>query len=261
MKLLIMGYGNIGKHIEKEFISAKNEISIYDRYQESYSSQSVLESHFDAAFISVPTEMLPDGSTDTTEVFDSVSKVLHCSDVVIIRSAIPVGTCDRINSDKVVISPEYYGTTQHAELAPSFVILGGKKEARNKAVQVYQTVKKGDFKFIFTDWKTAELCKYVENTWIATKVTFCNEMFRIAEKMGVSYEELRECWIADSRVNPSHTFVYRDSPFWDSHCLNKDVASLIKQCDSIDYSPDFIKGMRKSNEKFKSEKTDSLTER
>ena len=254
MKILIMGYGKIGTHIHKEFESKNNEISIFDKYKKEYTSEEVFSKHFDATFISVPTERNEDGSVNTTEVFDAVNKALNCSDVVIIRSAIPVGTCESFNSDKVVISPEYYGTTQHAELCPNFAILGGKPKARSKAVQIYQSVKKGDFRFIFTDWKTAELTKYVENTWLATKVTFCNEMYRIAKSMGIEYEELRECWLADSRVNPSHTFVYEKTPYWDSHCLNKDIPGLINQCDKAGYDAEFIKSMWKCNYEFKNEK-------
>ena len=66
----------------------------------------------------------------------------------------------------------------------------------------------------------------MENSWLATKVTFCNEFYRIANQAGVDYEELRELFILDPRVNPSHTFVYRDQPYWASHCLNKDVPAI-----------------------------------
>jgi len=71
----------------------------------------------------------------------------------------------------------------------------------------------------------------MENSWLATKVTFCCEFMRAAEKAGVNYEELRELFLADPRVNPAHTFVYRDHPYYDSHCLNKDVPQIANQFD------------------------------
>ena len=72
----------------------------------------------------------------------------------------------------------------------------------------------------------------MENAYLATKVSFCNQFFDIAEHLGVSYEELRELFILDPRVNPSHTFVYRDAPYWDSHCLNKDVKAIAESFDA-----------------------------
>ena len=66
----------------------------------------------------------------------------------------------------------------------------------------------------------------MENSFLATKVSFCNEFYEIAKTLGVHYEELRELFVLDPRVNPSHTFVYEDTPYWNSHCLNKDVPSI-----------------------------------
>lgn len=110
-------------------------------------------------------------------------------------------------------------------------------------------MKDGSFRFIFTDAKTAELAKYMENCWLATKVTFCNEFAKIAEGFGISYEELRECFVADERVNPSHTFVYKDKPYYDSHCLNKDIPALISFCNSSGINAELIKSINSINNK------------
>lgn len=234
MKILICGYGNIGKHTYNEFNNGKNEICLYDKYQADYSDESILEQSYDATFVCVPTEMNEDGTANVSEVFSIVPKVSKISSVVIIKSAVPVGTCERFNLDNVVISPEFYGTTQHSLESPNFAVIGSNVNmAATMAVQVFQTVKTGSFRFIFVDWKTAELSKYMENCWIATKVTFCNEFATIAESYGISYPQLRECFVADERVSPSHTFVYADKPYYDSHCLNKDIPALIKQCDEV----------------------------
>ena len=58
------------------------------------------------------------------------------------------------------------------------------------------------------------------------KVSFCNQFANICKQAGVQYEDVRELFILDPRVNPSHTFVYNDKPYWDSHCLNKDVRAI-----------------------------------
>jgi UDP-glucose 6-dehydrogenase len=64
------------------------------------------------------------------------------------------------------------------------------------------------------------------------KVSFCTQFYNIAEKARVDYEELRELFVLDPRVNPAHTFVYRDHPYWDSHCLNKDVNAIADTYDA-----------------------------
>lgn len=135
-------------------------------------------------------------------------------------------------SGNIVISPEYYGTTQHSLESPNFVVLGGNENYCYKVAQLYSRVKDGTFNYIFVDWKTAELAKYMENCWIATKVTFCNEFADIAKAFGIQYERLRQCFVADERVNPSHTYVYPEQPYYDSHCLNKDIPALLVSCKS-----------------------------
>ena len=88
----------------------------------------------------------------------------------------------------------------------------------------------------------------MENSWLATKVSFCCQFFDIAEKEGVNYEELRELFILDPRVNPSHTFVYRDHPYWESHCLDKDVPAI-----AITEDAELLKAVIEFNEKKKNE--------
>lgn len=229
MRNIICGYGNIGKHILKEFKTIADTFTIYDRYISLYSNNDALSEHYDYAFVCVPTEMKEDKSCNITEVKWIIEQLKKC-DVIIIKSAIPVGTADYLKQDNVVISPEYYGTTQHSLDSPGFVILGGDKKYTCKAAELYSRVKNGSFKYIFVDWRTAELAKYMENCWIAAKVTFCNEFADIAAKFNINYEELRECFVADERVNPSHTYVYRDKPYYDSHCLNKDIPALLSFC-------------------------------
>ena len=227
--ILICGYGNIGTHIEKEF-KYRTNVFIYDKYKEEYKNCD-LDYNYDAAFVCVPTEMKADGSVNTEEVFDIINRIN--SKVIILKSTVPVGTCERLKKDHLVFSPEFYGTTQPAK-TPYYAILAGSKKNIDKAVQIYQQVKDGSFRFKFTDYRTAELCKDMENCWLATKVTFCNEFATIAEDFGISYPELRECFIMDERVNPSHTFVYEDEPYFNSHCLNKDIPGLISQTDKAE---------------------------
>ena len=230
MKNVICVYGNIGKHILKEFISISDSFKIYDKYMDGYNSAELLDEHYNYVFVCVPTEMKGNGECDTSEVKWICSKI--DADVIIIKSAVSVGTCESLCKDNIVISPEYYGTTQHSLESPNFVVLGGNENYCCKVTQLYSRVKNGAFSYIYVDWKTAELAKYMENCWIATKVTFCNEFADIAKAFGIQYERLRQCFVADERVNPSHTYVYPEQPYYDSHCLNKDIPALLVSCKS-----------------------------
>jgi len=224
-KILIAGYGNIGKHLYKEL--EKLNPAIYDKFIPEYTS--AINDSYDVAFVCVPTEMLPDGSADISVVEEAVSSVN--SEVIVIKSAVPVGTCKYLSGKygkNLVISPEYYGTTQHSSESPNFLILGGDIQYARKIAQIYYKIKNGSFRIRFTDHKTAELAKYMENCFLALKVSFCCEFKEIADSFGIAYEELRECFIMDERMGDSHTFVYEDKPYYDSHCLNKDIPALIQ---------------------------------
>jgi UDP-glucose 6-dehydrogenase len=112
------------------------------------------------------------------------------------------------------------------------MILGGDNKDCNKVIDIIKPCYDGRHKFIITKSELAELVKFMENSWIATKVSFCNEFNNICNMLDVDYNELRELFILDPRVNSSHTFVYKDTPYWDSHCLNKDVKAISKQFNS-----------------------------
>ena len=90
----------------------------------------------------------------------------------------------------------------------------------------------------------------MENSFLAAKVSFCIQFYEICKKHGLSYEELRELFILDKRMGDSHTFVYEDKPYWDSHCLNKDVPSIAYMEDAT-LLKDIIKFNNKEREKSK----------
>jgi len=228
MNVLIVGYGNIGKHIYEEF--KKLEPDIYDPFVAGYSTKK--NKRYDFAFICVPTEMLADGSCDTSIVEQAI--IVTDADILVIKSTIPPNTTNKLivqSGKNIVFSPEHYGVTQHCKADPGFVILGGDKLLTAKVAELYYKVKNGYYKIYFTDTTTAELSKYMLNSFLALKVTFCNEFADLAKKFTVSYPELRELFVADERVRHSHSFVYLDKPYYDSHCFNKDVPALVHLAD------------------------------
>ena len=214
--VLIVGYGNIGKHMYREF--EKLHPDIYDPNQKEYAEKK--RERYDYAFICVPTD---------TSVVESAVKETE-TEIIVIKSTIPPGTTKRLMKEtgkNIVFSPENYGVTQHCKEDSGFVILGGERNLREKVAALYAVVKDGYYKIRYTDARTAELWKYMLNCYLALKVTFCNEFADIAKQYGVSYPELRELFVMDERVGASHTYVYEDKPYYDSHCFNKDVPALV----------------------------------
>ena len=244
--VLIVGYGVVGRNLHTE-INALNP-HIYDKYARANNTREDGMA-YDFAFICVDTPFVStDNPCDLTEVENAIKE--NDAGVYIVKSAILPGSAEELTSrtgKRLVVSPEYYGNTQHCNnFEFSFTILGGAREDCISVVQLLQGVYDGRHSFRMTDFKTAELVKYMENSYLATKVSFCVQFFHIAESLGVSYEELRELFVLDPRVGASHSFVYRQHPFWSSHCLNKDVAAI-----AVSQSALFLVNLMKFNEMCK----------
>lgn len=244
--VLIIGYGVVGSNMETALFDLKPDI--VDKYKPEVTTKDESK-HYDIAFICVDTPFVDENSfCDVTEVIDCINE--NPADLYVIKSTCPVGTIKKLQelNIKAIFSPEYYGGTQHCNNYDfNFTILGGEKDLCCKVVQLLQNIYDGSHKFYITTAETAELCKYMENCFLATKVTFCNEFYRAAKSCGVNYEELRELFVLDPRINPSHTFVYEDHPYWDSHCLNKDTRAFVGQFSDLQ----FIRKVVEENEKMK----------
>lgn len=239
--ILIIGYGTVGSNLYKELKALDPEI--YDKYKYPFNIDKQ-KKHYKLAFVCVDTPRTTMEICSIAEVKSALTS--NDADIFVIKSTVLPGTTKKLKEEtgkRIVFSPEYYGGTQHCNNYDfNFTILGGDKEDTSKVIQVLQNVYDASHKFKMTDSTTAELVKYMENSFLATKVSFCVQFFEIAEQLGVSYEELRELFILDPRVNPSHTFVYRDHPYWSSHCLDKDVPAI-----AIEFDAEFLKDVIKYN--------------
>jgi len=106
-------------------------------------------------------------------------------------------------------------------------------------------------RFYFTTALTAELAKYMENAFYATKVTFCNEFFDIAQTLGVDYNELREVWLADPHISRDHTFVYPQDRGFGGKCLPKDTTAIIAACQQQGYTPALLRAVMAVNAAYR----------
>jgi nucleotide sugar dehydrogenase len=250
-KVAVIGYGTVGRHLCKE-ISPLNP-DVYDKYTDVIIQQHQKANRWDGsekydfAFICVDTPLKENGvDLDTSEVASAIHNTN--AEIYVIKSTCPVGftnTLAHFVHKRIVYCPEYYGGTQHCNNYEfNFTILGGTRKDCAEVQQLLQHCYDARHIFHVTDHDTAELVKFMENAWIATKVSFCNQFYDIAKAHGINYDELRELFILDPRVNPSHTFVYTDAPYWDSHCLNKDVPHIANS----EASAEFLRSMIEFNQ-------------
>lgn len=245
-KVLIIGYGVVGHNLAEELAALRPDI--YDKYKPEHNTRDD-EAAYDVAFICVDTPYIPgEAVCDIREVENAILE--NEADVFVMKSTVLPGTVDHlaeVTGKTIIFSPEYYGGTQHCNnFEFAFTILGGERAACLKVQQVLQNVYDGRHTFRITDAKTAELAKYMENAFLATKVGFCTQFWTIAQEIGVDYEELRELFVLDPRAGKSHTFVYDDHPFWSSHCLDKDVPAIAET-----YEAPFLLSIIDFNEQMK----------
>ena len=229
MKCFIVGVGVVGGNLNREL--ERLHCELYDKYKDI---DTRTEGKNDVTFVCVDTPLV-DGQVDVGGVESVIVEHMDVTKVFVIKSTVTVGFTDYLREKygvHIIFSPEYYGGTQHCNNFDfAFTILGGEKSDCVFVQNVLQNVYDARHKFHIVDAKTAEMVKFMENSWLATKVTFCSEFFRACEKAGIYYEDVRQLFTADPRVSPSHTFVYRDHPFYKSHCLDKDVPSIANQFD------------------------------
>lgn len=250
--VLIVGLGVTGSNVRKEL-----KIFNPDTYDIKNNKNNLIHiaENYNFIFVCVDTPHTAQSYCDLSAIKDVLTQwkpYLKKSGVFVLKSTVLPGTTEKLIKEfdcNIVYSPEFYGKTQHCNnYYFNFTILGGNKKDCCKVQQLLQHCYDGRHIFKIIDFKTAELSKYMENCYLAMKVSFCSQFFKVANDIGVKYEDLRECFILDPRINPAHTFIYRESPFWDSHCLNKDVAAFANS-----YNAELIKSVIDFNNKQKNE--------
>lgn len=246
----IVGCGHVGS-IMKELFS---DAVVYDEPKGIGTKEEVNECDF--AFVCVPTPKAEDGSCDTS-IVDDVLTWLKPKECIILRSTVPVGFTSfysEIENKKIIFQPEYYGETyKHIFQNPhnrSWITLGGNLEYTSKVAELYQTVFTSELIINQVDSQTAELAKYMENSFYSVKVTFCNQFYDLAKAMRVDYNQLRETWLLDPRINRSHTFVYPDNRGYGGSCLPKDTAAIIQQAEMNGVDMSLLKATEEANKRY-----------
>lgn len=201
----------------------------------------------DIGFVCVPTLEKADGSCDTS-IVEEVCGWVDCS-VFVIRSTVPPGTCESIEkatSKNIVFQPEYLGENPSGNAyndigRRGWVTLGGRPEATRKAAAFWTRVYTADCRIVQTDFRTAEMVKYLTNTFLAMKTVYCAEMAEVCEVLGVDYSSARELWLLDDRIGRSHTSVYEGNPGYSGKCLVKDLRGIVRAAEQAGVDPKLLK--------------------
>ena len=249
-KVGIVGYGHVGKAMKELFEDA----IVYDEPLAIGNKEEI--NACDAAFVCVPTPANSDGSCNTDIVEKTISWLE--TPVIILRSTVYVGFTDSMAQKygkEIVFQPEYYGETvshPYSDLKKrSWLTFGGSKKGINLAICVYKDVVNSSVVIHQASAKEAELAKYMENSFFATKVSFCNEFYDIAKGLGVDYNVVRELWLADERIGRYHTFVYEHNRGFGGSCLPKDTAAIINQSEQNGIDVSLLKSVIEKNTSLK----------
>jgi|SRR3989344_3996986 len=263
-KIAIIGLGYIGNKAYSFLKTNGYDVYRFDTEPTKSDFKNIEELNrlnLDFAFICVPSPMASDGSCDTSIVKNVVKKIK--ARTIIINSTVPPGTTKQFGKETkkdIVFIPEYFGETKNHLLGDlnnrTFFIIGGEEENRNRVVDLFKYIFDSyDMRFCLVDSTTAEVIKYMENSYLATKVIFCEEFFKICEAFGVDYNQVREGWLLDPRIEPSHTFVRKDgNPGFGGKCLPKDVSAIISATEKAGYDPILLKAIFDYNEKIRNKK-------
>ncbi len=253
MRITIAGYGVVGRYLESVFAPA-HEVVLYDPPQGLGRDEDLADCDF--VIVAVPTPERPDGAADTSMVEAVVAKAAPRT-AIVIESTVPVGTTDRLvreTGKPIVFVPEYAGETEghpYREMsARTFFIYGGEEAPSKAARNLYA----GTFpaaKHFMVPASTAEMVKYMENAFLATKVAFCNEFFDLCAATGVDYDEARAMWLQDWRIGPSHTVVTPERGY-DGRCLPKDVAAVIATGRQLGVPMEILESVQRANARHRS---------
>jgi UDPglucose 6-dehydrogenase len=228
----------------------------------------------EVVFIAVGTPSRQDGSADLSYVFaaaESVSRHLDDYKVIVSKSTVPVGTTREVaafiaknapagTEFDVVANPEFLreGSAVEDFMRPNRVIIGAETDrARDIMRKVYRSLYLIETPIVFTDLETAELVKHASNAFLATKISFINEMAAISELVGANIDDVARGMGLDGRIGGK--FLHAGVGFGGS-CLPKDISSLIHLAESKGYRPRIVQAVSALNQELPAKAVEKLRE-
>ena len=269
----IVGNGFVGSAVRYGFspnVGCDAEVRVYDKNPNKSThtlEEVIIES--DIIFLSVPTPSNQDG-TMNVDIVDSVlndidiinSTMVDEVGIILLRSTVTPGTTSKLQKKypnlRIVFNPEFL-TERSANfdfINQSRFILGGSSDDVIEVSELFRERFGSSLSIIETNYETAELIKYMTNTFFATKISFLNDMKLLADKCGVIWEDALEGFVRDGRVGHSHLNVPgHDGRYgFGGSCFPKDIQALINFGEGNGVDMSVLKGAWKTNLKVRPEK-------
>jgi len=213
--------------------------------------------------LALPTPPGEDGSADLSailKVSNDLGKIIKEYKVIIDKSTVPVGTAEKVRkaieancrSDfDVVSNPEFLreGLAVEDFMKPDRVIIGTSSEKAKKILSdLYAPFVRQGNPLVFMDERSAELTKYAANSFLATKISFMNEIAILCEKLGADVDMVRRGLGSDDRIGKRFLF---PGIGYGGSCFPKDVKALVQSAGEVDYSFNILKAVMQVNERQK----------
>ncbi len=214
-------------------------------------------------FLALPTPPGEDGSADMKYILgvaNDLGKILKDYKVIVDKSTVPVGTAEKVRDAiaknckrefDVVSNPEFLreGVAVEDFMKPDRVVIGTDSErARKIMADLYAPFVRQGNPVIFMDERSAELTKYAANSFLATKISFMNEIARLCELMGADVDMVRRGIGGDDRIGKRFLF---PGIGYGGSCFPKDVQALVKSASDIKYDFRILNAVMEVNEKQK----------
>ena len=214
-------------------------------------------------FLALPTPPGEDGSADLSYILgvaDDLGKIMKDYKVLVDKSTVPVGTAEKVRAAvaknfrgdfDVVSNPEFLreGYAVDDFLKPDRVVVGTRSaRAKQLMEELYKPYVRSGNPIIFMDEKSAELTKYAANAFLATKITFMNEMANLCEKIGADVDMVRIGIGSDDRIGKRFLF---PGIGYGGSCFPKDVQALAKSSQEVNYDFKILSSVMDVNEKQK----------
>ncbi|HEX7903250.1 MAG TPA: UDP-glucose/GDP-mannose dehydrogenase family protein [Chitinophagaceae bacterium] len=214
-------------------------------------------------FLALPTPPGEDGSADLKYVLgvsENLGKIMTDYKVIVDKSTVPVGTAEKVHAAiakncktpfDVVSNPEFLreGVAVDDFMKPDRVVIGTNSEKARKLMgDLYAPFVRQGNPVIFMDERSAELTKYAANSFLATKISFMNEIARLCEKLGADVDMVRRGIGSDDRIGKRFLF---PGIGYGGSCFPKDVQALVRSSAEVNYDFEILNAVMKVNEEQK----------
>ena len=230
-----------------------NRLSFTTNLQEAIEDAKII-------FLALPTPPGGNGAADLSYVLGAakdIAKLLKEYKVIVTKSTVPVGTADKVTAIMkqhtnvefaVVSNPEFLreGVAVDDFMKPDRVVIGTMDERARKLMgELYSPYVRQGNPIVFMDERSSELTKYAANSFLATKISFMNEIANLCEKVGADVDMVRRGIGADDRIG--RRFLFSGIGYGGS-CFPKDVQALAKSAEENEYEFRILNSVMKVNE-------------